>query len=120
HGDLSENSEYKFALEERDLLRARAAGIQDDLSLARLIEPHIVPTDRVGVGSRVRVKSTDGAVEQELVFLGPWDAAIDRHIYNYKAPLSQRLMGLAVGETVELELDGVPREYRIEAVQSTM
>ncbi|MBN1489556.1 MAG: hypothetical protein JXA69_06520, partial [Phycisphaerae bacterium] len=28
HGDLSENSEYKFALEERDLLRARAAGIQ--------------------------------------------------------------------------------------------
>ena len=28
HGDLSENSEYRFALEERDLLRARLAQLQ--------------------------------------------------------------------------------------------
>src|SRR6185295_11961836 len=47
HGDLSENSEYKFALEERDLLRARVAGIQNELNLARLLTPDDVTTDAV-------------------------------------------------------------------------
>jgi transcription elongation GreA/GreB family factor len=120
HGDLSENSEYKFALEERDLLRARAANIQNDLSRARVIEPYIVPRDFVGVGSKVKVRSTDGQVEREMVFLGPWDADIEHHIYNYNAPMSQRMMGLQVGETVELNLDGTNREYRIESISSAV
>ncbi|MGB9624918.1 MAG: GreA/GreB family elongation factor, partial [Phycisphaerae bacterium] len=120
HGDLSENSEYKFALEERDLLRARVANIQNDLARARLIEPYIVPRDRVGVGSRVTVRSLDGQVVREMIFLGPWDADIDRHIYNYNAPMSRRMMGLQVGETVELNLDGTDREYRIESIASAV
>jgi len=120
HGDLSENSEYKFALEERDLLRARVARLQSELAMARLIEPHIVPRDRVGVGSRVRVRSLDGQVEREMVFLGPWDADIDAHVYNYQAPLSRRMMGLRTGHTIELDLDGVRREYRIESIESAV
>jgi len=120
HGDLSENSEYKFALEERDLLRARVANIQNDLARARLIEPYIVPRDRVGVGSKVTVRSLDGQVVREMIFLGPWDADIDRHIYNYNAPMCRRMMGLQVGETVELNLDGTDREYRIEAIASAV
>ena len=120
HGDLSENSEYKFALEERDLLRARVAAIQNDLARARVLEPYLVPSDRVGVGNRVVVRSVEGSVEREMVFLGPWDADIDRHIYNYKAPMSQRMMNLRVGDTVELNLDGVDREYRVEAITSAV
>ncbi len=120
HGDLSENSEYKFALEERDLLRARVAVIQNDLSRARVIEPYIIPQDRVGVGSRVKVRSTDGACEREMVFLGPWDADIEKHIYNYQAPMSRKLMGLRVGDTVQLDLDGTLREFRIESVAAVI
>ncbi len=120
HGDLSENSEYKFALEERDLLRARVAKIQNDLARARVIEPHLVPRDRVGVGSRVKVRSLDGSLEQEMVFLGPWDADVDRHIYNYNAPMSQRMMGLRVGDTVQLNLDGTDREFSIVAIETAV
>ena len=120
HGDLSENSEYKFALEERDLLRARVANIQNDLARAHVIDPYIVPRAHVGVGSRVKVRSVDGQVEREMVFLGPWDADIEQGIYNYNAPMSQRMMGKQVGETLTLNLDGTDREYRIEAISSAV
>ena len=120
HGDLSENSEYKFALEERDLLRARVAKMQNELAIARVIEPHIVPRDRVGVGSRVHVRSTDGTAEFTLTFLGPWDADVERHVYNYRAPLSRRMMGLRVGDTLTMDIDGTEREYRIESVESAV
>jgi len=116
-GDLSENSEYKFALEERDLLRARVAKLQNELSMARVIRSHHVPRDQVGVGTRVRVKSADGSVEKEMVFLGPWDSDVKQHIYNYLAPMSQRMMGMTVGDVVELSLDDTSRLYRIEWIE---
>lgn len=116
HGDLSENSEYKFALEERDLLRARAGKLQEEVSQARLIQPDDIPVDRVGVGSRVTLRRVDTGEVRELTFLGPWDADIDRNILNYRAPVSQRMMGLRVGDTVMLALDGAEHEYRIDAI----
>lgn len=120
HGDLSENSEYKFALEERDLLRARVGSMQNDLARAELIEPHIVPREHVGIGSKVKVRSVDGQVEREMTFLGPWDADIERGIYNYNAPMSQRMMDKQVGATVVLNLDGTDREYQIVTITSVM
>lgn len=115
-GDLSENSEYKFALEERDLLRARVSKLQNEINMARVLKPHFVPRNLVSVGTRVKVRSEDGAVEQEMRFLGPWDSDVARHVYNYQAPLSQKLMGLTVGDTAELSLDGTVRVYRIESI----
>ncbi|MCB9867224.1 MAG: hypothetical protein H6816_11410 [Phycisphaerales bacterium] len=42
-GDLSENSEYKFALEERDLLQARLAQMQKEMDLFRPLKPGGIP-----------------------------------------------------------------------------
>ena len=118
HGDLSENSEYRFALEERDLLRARLAQINTELAKARTLEPHQVPTDRVGVGSRVTLRNlTDGA-ERVMTFLGPFDVDVDRGVYNYLAPVAQKLMGTAVGRRVTLTIDGRDVEFEVVTVAS--
>jgi transcription elongation GreA/GreB family factor len=116
HGDLSENSEWKFALEERDMLRARAAKMQDELSRARVIRPEDVPTDSVGIGSRVRLVRVDNGSTVELTFLGPWDTDLPRNVYSYKTQLAQDLMGKPVGEAVTLKLDSEEARYRIDAV----
>lgn len=116
-GDLSENSEYKFALEERDLLRARLAQMNNDLSLARALEPHNVPTDHVGVGSRVRLRSLEDGRERVVTLLGPFDTDVERGVFNYRAPLAQKLMGLRAGERVKLALEG--REVEFEVVEIT-
>lgn len=113
HGDLSENSEYKFALEERDLLRARLAQMNSEMAIAEVISPTDVPSDHVGIGSRVVFqRQTDGA-RQELTFLGPWDGDLERNVLNYKAPLAQAVMGKRVSDVVDLETRSGSGRYEI-------
>lgn len=113
-GDLSENSEYKFALEERDLLRARLKMMQGQLSEARQIEPEDVPTDHVGVGSRVTFRHVATGKTADITFLGPLESNVDKGIYNYKAPLAQDIMGLHVGDEIELPMLEPPGAYVID------
>lgn len=117
HGDLSENSEYKFALEERDLLRARLAKINEELSLARTLESHDVPEGKVGIGSRVTLRRLDDRSEQVMTFFGPFDTDVDRGIFSYQAPFAQKLMGRQAGERVTVTLDG--RDVDLEIVATT-
>ena len=105
HGDLSENSEYKFALEERDFLRARLAQMNMELSITEVIDPHMPPSDHVGVGSRVTLRDvSDGSVRM-MTFLGPFDTDVENGIFNYRAPVSQSLMGLHLNDRKELTFD---------------
>lgn len=117
HGDLSENSEYKFALEERDLLRARLAQMNRELSLAEPIEPDDVPTDHVGIGSKVTLRQTSDGHTREMTFLGPFDTDIDAGIYNYQAPVSQTLLGLHVGDKATVVVDGRDVVYEVAEIK---
>jgi len=116
HGDLWENSEWKFAIEERNKLQARQAKMQDELAKARVLHPSDVPTDSVGIGSRVTVKRADNDARIELSLLGPWDTDLERRRYSYKTALAQNLLGRSVGDTVTLKLEGDEAQYRIEAL----
>lgn len=118
HGDLSENAEYRFALERRDMLRSRLAVMQDQMLKARVLERHDVPTDHVGVGSRVHLVPADGGDAVEMTLLGPWEADPAAGVYNYKAPLCKELLGRKPGDTVHLALDADDRPYRIDRIES--
>jgi transcription elongation GreA/GreB family factor len=118
YGDLSENSEYRFALEERDLLRARLASINDELARARPLEPHDVPLDHAGIGSRVTLRRVADGAETVMTFLGTFDTDVERGVYNYQAPVAKRIMGRRVGERVQLTIDGREVEFEIAALTS--
>lgn len=120
HGDLSENSEYKFALEERDLLRARVAAIQNELSRARLMTYDDITTEAVNIGTRVTLVPTGDGSRREMTILGPWEANVEKGVYNYRAPLCQKMKNLKIGDTVVLDLDGKEREYRIETITNAL
>lgn len=120
HGDLSENSEYKFAIEERDLLRARLAAINDELSRVRTLDAHDVPEDHVGIGTRVRLRRLDENTEHTMSFFGPFETDIDRGIYSYKAPFAQKLMGTHPGDRVRVTLDGAEVELEVLEISNAM
>jgi transcription elongation GreA/GreB family factor len=118
HGDLSENSEYKFALEERDLLQARLAQMNAELSTARILTPAEVSTERIGVGTRAVFQRTGDGVRYELTFVGPWEADGEKGLINYKAPLAQKLMGKRIGDLVEFEHTGASGQYELVALHN--
>jgi transcription elongation GreA/GreB family factor len=116
-GDLSENAEYKFALEERDLLRARLAQMNDQMAKAQSIQPEDVPTDQVGIGSVVTLKNVESSDSIDVTFLSPFESNVDRLIYNYKSPLGQEFMGKKLGDTVELPMNELKGTYTITALR---
>lgn len=120
HGDLSENSEYKFALEERDLLRGRLAKVNEELSIARTLDVHDIPSDYVGIGTRVRMRSVGDGHERVMTFFGPFETDVDKGIYSYQAPVAQMLMGHRVGDCVPITLEGPEAEFEIIAIENAL
>jgi transcription elongation GreA/GreB family factor len=120
HGDLSENSEYKFALEERDLLQARVAQLNREVSLARVIERHEVPGDHVSIGQRVVLQPTAGGEPVVMTILGVNDGDVDRRVFSYRTPMAGQVLGKRVGDAVNMSFDGPEKEYRIEHVESAI
>ena len=117
-GDLSENSEYKFALEERDLLRARVAEIQNQMAIAKVLHPDDVAGDHVGVGAKVQMKHKDSGRCVAFTFLGPWESDVDNDILNYQAPISQKMMGLKIGESVDIEYKGLAGGFEVLSIEN--
>jgi transcription elongation GreA/GreB family factor len=114
HGDLWENAEWKFAIEERNKLQQRQAKMQDDLAKVRALHPDDVPTNSVGIGSRVCLRRGDNGAQIELSILGPWDSDLEKRCYSYQTALAKVLLGKRIGATVTLKLEGDEAEYTIE------
>jgi transcription elongation factor GreA len=116
-GDLSENSEWQFAIQERDLLKARAQKMQDEINRAKIIEPLEVTTGVVAIGSRVTLEPVAGGEAITATILGPWDSDVEQRIYSYRTPLALEMLGKKPGDTATLKLTGEPAEYRIVAAE---
>jgi len=117
-GDLSENSEYKFALEERDLLQARLGQIQREMDAYKPLKPEDVPTDHVGIGCRIVLEHVETRTPQEVTLLGPWESNTDARIYNYRTPLAQSILGTRLGEVTQVEFFDPPGDYRVVKITS--
>ena len=102
HGDLRENSEFKFALEKRDRLQSELKTLSDQLNKSRVLTKDDVSTDEVGVGVIVECKDTQGHVIS-YTLLGPWDADPDNNILSFQSKLAQSMKGLGIGDTFQLQ-----------------
>lgn len=119
-GDLSENSEYKFALEERDLLRARLAQMNAEVARSHVVDPEEVPVDYIGIGTSAVFKRIGDGTFYEMSFLGPWEADADKQIFNYGAPLARSLMGKRIGDVVDFDHAGAQGKYEIMELRNAL
>jgi transcription elongation factor GreA len=102
-GDLSENAEYDAAKEEQARLASRASELEHLLRYARVLKPEEVKTDRIGPGTRARIRYENGDVEQ-YTLLGVWDANPEKHILSYKSPLGSQFLGKKKGDMLTIDL----------------
>ncbi|MDP6634591.1 MAG: GreA/GreB family elongation factor [Phycisphaerae bacterium] len=112
-GDLSENAEWQYAVEEQRRLNGRVAQMQNDLMKARALSHGDVPSDTVGIGSKITVRRVSDQHETELTILGPWESNVELNVFSYRTPLALELLGKGIGDTATLKLDGSAQEYSI-------
>jgi transcription elongation factor GreA len=112
-GDLRENSEYKAALERQAFVRARLNQLRERLSKLSSIDPSQIPSDRVGMGSRVVVKDKKSGV-QEVYNLVFGDALeFEEGQVTMASPIGRALLGKAVGEVALLKLPAGVRNLEV-------
>jgi transcription elongation factor GreA len=108
-GDLRENSEYKAALERQQFVQARLGQLHQRMQQVTQLANHEAPTDRVGLGSRVKVRDlgTDEVEEFMVVLAEMMD--IDAGHISLASPLGRALADRKVGDEVQLRLPTITR-----------
>jgi transcription elongation factor GreA len=114
HGDLKENSEYKMARQDQDLLLARKAQLESELSRATISDFKDASTDTVSIGSIVTLVEGSTGEQHRYAILGAWDSNPERSILSYKTPLGQSLLGKKEGDSVITKIDGIEEEWSIQ------
>lgn len=113
HGDLKENSEYKMARQDQDMLLARKNELEVDLSRARITDFSEATVDNVGIGSVVDLREGSNGGVHRYAILGAWDSDPDNNVVSYKTPLGQKLLGKTKGETVTTEIGGNEEQWTV-------
>ncbi len=116
HGDLRENSEYKMAKQDQQVLMAQKAALERDLARARVTDFKDSPADQVGVGSVVELRHQDGSISRYSI-LGAWDSDPANHIISYKTPLGAALLGRKAGESVKVKTGATEEQYSVGAIE---
>ncbi len=108
HGDISENSEYDEAKNEQAYIEGKIAQIEAMLKNARVIDEDDVSTEKVSIGSKVRLRDLDTNEESEFTIVGSTEAnPLESKISN-ESPIGSALIGRKKGETVEVMVpDGI-------------
>ena len=112
-GDLRENAEYKSALERQQFVQARIGHLVQRLSELAKINVDDMPPDRVGFGSKVKIRDlTMDEVFDYTIVAGDYIDLDAGHI-SLASPIGQALLGARKGEEVDATLPAGKRQYRI-------
>ena len=112
-GDLRENSEYKAALERQQFVQVRLGQLRQRLSKLSQIDMTQIPTDRVGLGSRVIVRDVKtGASEAYHLVFGDASEFDEGHV-SMASPIGKALVGKGVGDVTMLRLPTMTKQLEI-------
>ncbi|MBE6888982.1 MAG: transcription elongation factor GreA [Oscillospiraceae bacterium] len=102
-GDLSENSEYDEAKNEQGIVESRIAEIEATLAHAQVIDSDDITTEKVGIGTVVKILDMDMDEEMEFQIVGTSEANIDKGQMSDESPIGAALIGRKIGEVVDVE-----------------
>jgi transcription elongation factor GreA len=107
-GDISENSEYDEAKNEQAYVEGRIAQLETMLKHARVIDEDDVSTEKVTIGSKVRLLDMEYNDEIVYTIVGSTEANPAKFKITNESPVGSALMQKKKGEVVEVAVpDGV-------------
>lgn len=119
--DLSENFEYKSAMEDKDFINSRIVEIQNLINDVEIIEKEkeSKKADKtVDVGTTVVVEIEDDDKEYEVQIVGTGEVGIENGLQiSFESPLGQAIRGKKVGETAKMRHESGRKNVKIISVK---
>lgn len=113
YGDLSENSEYDEAKNEQAFTEGRIIQLENMLKNATVVDESEISTEKVTIGSIVKVKDYEFDEEVEYSIVGSAEAdPINSKISN-ESPVGAALMGKRVGDAFEVNVPGGTTKFEV-------
>lgn len=112
-GDLSENAEYKSALERQQFVQARLNHLTQRMQEISRIDTTKISPDHVGFGSKVKLRDVQNGqeVKYSIVFGDYID--LDSDQISMASPIGNALLGKKLNDEVVVRLPRGDRTYRI-------
>jgi len=101
-GDLSDNFEYKAAKERQDQLYQKVRIIESELEKIQTINPATITTDRVSIGTKIRLKNLQDNKSIYFTILGRWDTDLEKNIIANEAPVAKSLLNKVPGDHIKI------------------
>ena len=117
HGDLKENSEYKMAKQDQQVLMAQKSQLEKDLARARITDFSEATVDQVSVGTVVTLRELTTGQTPRYTILGAWDSDPANHVIAYKTPLGQALLGKRAGDQVKVKIGAGEESYEVTRIE---
>jgi len=112
-GDIAENSEYDEAKNEQAYIEGRIAQLEAMLKNAKVIDEDDVSTDKVTIGSKVRLLDMEINEEAVYTIVGSTEADPAQYKISNESPVGNALMNRKCGDVIEVSVPDGTIKFKI-------
>ena len=115
-GDRSENAGYREARRVQGKTISRIRFLQKILEHARVVDPDVLPKDRVCLLSQVEFTNLATNARMRFQIVSPHEMNLEAGKISLKSPIGAALMGKKMGEIAEAHVPAGTLRLRIESI----
>jgi len=116
-GDLSENAEYDEAKKEQAKVEEEITRLQNTIRNATVVADDEITTERVSIGTIVRVKDLDEDETYEYAIVGANEADPMEDRISNESPVGAGLLGAKRNQTVTINIPAGTIRYKILSIK---
>ena len=116
-GDLSENAEYDEAKKEQAKVEAEINRLQATIRTATVVADDEITTEKVSIGTIVKVKDVDEGDTVEYAIVGANEADPFENRISVDSPVGQGLLGAKKNQTVSILIPNGTIRYKILSIR---
>ena len=116
-GDLSENAEYDEAKKEQAKVEEEITRLQNTIRNATVVADDEITTERVSIGTIVRVKDLDEDETYEYAIVGANEADPMEDRISNESPVGAGLLGAKRNQTVTITIPAGTIRYKIMSIK---
>lgn len=113
HGDLSENADYEAAKEHQRHIARQIQECENALSLAQVIDPSSIDSEKVVFGATVKLHDIDNGEEVSYQIVGAHESDLASGKISIESPIARALIGKLPGDEVKFRAPTGLRTYEI-------